>query len=434
MNIDKQDKLVAKLNMDIMNIPCNVTEAGDQVVPWDQRTASTRDSNDRVAMLAEIAAWRDMWEKGLAYKLGHRDARHAAAELVNEHAAMTRAAQPESATLASQEDITGTTGASIDTPEFRELLYCLDHTLRRAWASRADDLIAHIDAIIGDLRAQLAAKGQGEPVAEVTDGYMGPYRAAKVFRKADVRPGDKLYLSAPASAQPDRGAAQGDRWQVVPKVPTKEMIDNIAAFVDGHENDAEVIYRAMLAAAPSPASQPVAPEGAQASGLIAEVQGCFRAAEVEGLAIVLAETTDLRLKDLVERRLMHALYAANDAAVAPSDAKGKADAAIAGGLREAFNRAFLSWNGFHTQTELAEEWGKGLSAVMFREGATSTADAKDAARYRWLRAADWDDITSLYWSPQVQHAGTPEDCMLKLDEAIDAAVAAAPSSEKGNEK
>lgn len=44
-----------------------------------------------------------------------------------------------------------------------------------------------------------------------------------------------------------------------------------------------------------------------------EVIGCFRAAEVEGLAEALANTTDERLKDLVERRLMHALYAAERA-------------------------------------------------------------------------------------------------------------------------
>ena len=45
---------------------------------------------------------------------------------------------------------------------------------------------------------------------------------------------------------------------------------------------------------------------------IETVIGCFRAAEVEGLTQVLAETQDERLKDLVERRLMHALYAANN--------------------------------------------------------------------------------------------------------------------------
>lgn len=39
---------------------------------------------------------------------------------------------------------------------------------------------------------------------------------------------------------------------------------------------------------------------------------CFGAAMAEGLQEALAETTDLRLKDLVERRLMHALYKANE--------------------------------------------------------------------------------------------------------------------------
>ena len=53
--------------------------------------------------------------------------------------------------------------------------------------------------------------------------------------------------------------------------------------------------------------------------LAEEVIGCFRAAEIEGLQEALAETTDERLKDLVERRLMHALYAAEQAAQ-----KGKA--------------------------------------------------------------------------------------------------------------
>lgn len=44
-----------------------------------------------------------------------------------------------------------------------------------------------------------------------------------------------------------------------------------------------------------------------------EVVGCFEAAEAEGLAQALAETTDERLKDLIERRVMHALYAAQKA-------------------------------------------------------------------------------------------------------------------------
>ena len=46
------------------------------------------------------------------------------------------------------------------------------------------------------------------------------------------------------------------------------------------------------------------------NGLAAYVIGCFGAAEAEGLQEALAETTDERLKDLVERRLMYALYEA----------------------------------------------------------------------------------------------------------------------------
>ena len=45
-----------------------------------------------------------------------------------------------------------------------------------------------------------------------------------------------------------------------------------------------------------------------------EVVGCFHAAECEGLQAALAGTTVEHLKDLVERRLMHALYAAQEVA------------------------------------------------------------------------------------------------------------------------
>lgn len=49
---------------------------------------------------------------------------------------------------------------------------------------------------------------------------------------------------------------------------------------------------------------------------------------------------------------------------------------------------------------------------------------KDAERYRWLRAADWGDIESLFWDPAVQNAGDPDACMIELDKAIDAAIGA----------
>lgn len=52
------------------------------------------------------------------------------------------------------------------------------------------------------------------------------------------------------------------------------------------------------------------PKGDEA---LREIIGCFDAAEAEGLSQALAETTDERLKDLIERRVMHALYAAQKA-------------------------------------------------------------------------------------------------------------------------
>lgn len=44
-----------------------------------------------------------------------------------------------------------------------------------------------------------------------------------------------------------------------------------------------------------------------------EIQGCFNAAKIEGLDSALSQTNDVELKDLIDRRLMHALYAAQKA-------------------------------------------------------------------------------------------------------------------------
>lgn len=51
---------------------------------------------------------------------------------------------------------------------------------------------------------------------------------------------------------------------------------------------------------------------AKRAKLKAEVKGCFDAAVAEGLLEALAETTDERLKDLIERRVLHAYYAVED--------------------------------------------------------------------------------------------------------------------------
>lgn len=55
------------------------------------------------------------------------------------------------------------------------------------------------------------------------------------------------------------------------------------------------------------------------AALAEEVTGCFDAAITEGLHEALAQTSDTRLKDLVERRLMHAYYAANVIPALPVD-------------------------------------------------------------------------------------------------------------------
>jgi hypothetical protein len=65
--------------------------------------------------------------------------------------------------------------------------------------------------------------------------------------EAEIRDLDAAHAQQPAAPR------VSDTWQWVPKVPAQEMIDNIAAFVDGRENDAEIIYRAMIAAAPATA-------------------------------------------------------------------------------------------------------------------------------------------------------------------------------------
>ena len=72
-----------------------------------------------------------------------------------------------------------------------------------------------------------------------------------------------------------------------------------------HPEDRADEFLAWQAARALSAAQPVAQEA-----ILKEVVGCFEAALAEGLQETLAETKDERLKDLVERRLMHAMTAA----------------------------------------------------------------------------------------------------------------------------
>ena len=82
-----------------------------------------------------------------------------------------------------------------------------------------------------------------------------------------------------------------------------EDLANASAFLSKKSRDrAPKTIAAIKQALVAPTLEPMA--------LADEVIGCFHAAECEGLTEALANTTDERLKDLVERRLMHALYAA----------------------------------------------------------------------------------------------------------------------------
>jgi hypothetical protein len=110
-------------------------------------------------------------------------------------------------------------------------------------------------------RAQLAAKGQSEPVLYARQCEIDKPSGLAVV--TTTSPGDDyttpLYLAAPASAQPDRGAAQ-------------ELLLEAAQFLDDSmfQSAGQAARAENLAAklrAPSPASQPVAPEAMQANDL-----------------------------------------------------------------------------------------------------------------------------------------------------------------------
>lgn len=248
---------------------------------------------------------------------------------------------------------TGTTGAiqSIDTLEFRNLLGDMLDAYRKElqggpalqYEKARPKLIAHIDAIIGDLRAQLAAKGQdssnspefegienaapasAQPADELDHGetVLRVQEALGITRTGWVSP-DVIMLRIEqlqkASAQPDRGAAQGGLAKV------GYFIREGGAWVATSSDDprATTLYRKTdTENSASPASQPVAPDAAHADE---SPMDRLRRNDPEFVAHL------ERTSEMVETwpKWKTGLYA--PAAVAPSDAKGKADAANAGGL------------------------------------------------------------------------------------------------------
>lgn len=93
------------------------------------------------------------------------------------------------------------------------------------------------------LYREAAPKQQGEPVAEVVDGNLGP-RLVWLYPDLRVPAGTKLYREA-APRVPEG-------WQLVPKEPTKEMKEAYKSATVNFDNLTNNAYRAMLAAALEP--------------------------------------------------------------------------------------------------------------------------------------------------------------------------------------
>jgi hypothetical protein len=210
----------------------------------------------------------------------------------------------------------------------------------------------------------------------------------------------------------------------------RELLGTLPERRDWFNPDAEKIMREYVNAPATPA----APAALQAA--IDEVAGCFRAAEVEGLSTALAETSDERLKDLIERRLMHALYAVQGAASAAAPAAPSELPAILFDGKAVYDEV-QAHAACKTKTS-AENVSDVLDAVvrlMRKEGAAPAAEqAQDEVRDR-VRNAVAQALTCVYfcgrswsaWSHGTMHeddftpAGEVDEV---LDEIVDAALGA----------
>lgn len=430
---------------------------------------------------------------GVVKNLGAIELAHKIADAIAGRAALiaqARAAQPESAT--------GTTGASVPTWQER-----IAHHPDRTAAEFVDEAK---DAEIADLRAQLAANGQGEMVQvghmrllengtkmgigfdKLDEPLIEGWRQIPVFAHlsapASAQPAELTVLlgrmrdalpacqdDSPddsrelwsiygemrklASAQPDRGAVVPDGF-VWPEPPPSKGQSHVL-FEDGYaEGWAKAIdtVRSRLAAAPSPASQPVAQDALE---------------EIKCLLAEQYETEIQRLKDIIKASPISAVAPsdAKDAAgwmvplskdgesvwiegegdvslcrctaTSAADAKGKADAANAGGMTmeemrdKAWSDSSKSINSQYGVSWIAPmpkpfaEWfAAGWNA---KSPATSAADAKDEVRLDHMEA--WlskSGARGFKWNSYDFVTGK------SVREQLDAAMAAAPSSEKGGAK
>jgi hypothetical protein len=179
--------------------------------------------------------------------------------------------------------------------------------------AEARRLITQLRARNADLRAQLAAKGQGDPIYQQQCGELGGYwedvskadfdnpwnnvRIVYLAAPASAQPADLLaaaretlrmhdevtggqdygYISpklraavaaAESGAQPDQRESAAEGWVRVPVEPSDEMLKaGVRAFQSSYSSDDSLAdwrwaYKATIAAAPSPAAKP-AKEGEQ---------------------------------------------------------------------------------------------------------------------------------------------------------------------------
>jgi hypothetical protein len=350
--------------------------------------------------------------------------------------AQARAARPESAT--------GTTGASVKTWQERMA------EQRFAYPER-DHMLAEIADRrneVTNLRAQLAARGQGEPVAWLWyepasewNGYEGRQRVSleKPKASAAVNGCQALYLSAPASAQPDRGAVQ-DGYKLVPITindSIRRVIQDINSDTgEGWKAEDEEGYWADLLKAAAVAPSDANGKAENLAGRIVSVD--VSTGDDDYGNRIFAELTGETGSD---GTTLLAIEKGRNF----SDATGKADAANASGLsfRERFADAYLSLSVAHFNSPFWNQSMEELLAAVDAEinkrvaeksPAASVADAKDAAlRERVARTI----CEACEENPG--HAGDARGNQFRWQDYLDiadkaiAAMAAAPSSAAGKE-
>ena len=203
-------------------------------------------------------------------------------------------------------------------------------------------IIDRRDAEIADLRAQLAAKGQGEfPSGALHNGEVYADRLENIYDfECEAGPLRNCtewvelrrcmryiadYLAASASAQPDRGAAQGDERALFNETRQRIAEQVYAMRLPDAESEDQALFllwkdgQSKAAAAASPASQPVAPDDWK----VVPIQPTKEMMDAARLAWCITPG------NAIEESYAAMWRAAPVAAVAPSDAKGKADDADA---------------------------------------------------------------------------------------------------------